>query len=100
MIGSRHPQRIEALHPLHPNDHILQRVVERMAQVKSAGNVRRRDDDRVRLFGGVDLRVEVAALVPHLRDALLSIQEIETARNVLGVEIVFGGHPNPTANVF
>ena len=40
---------VEALHPLQADEDVLQRVVQRMAQVQRAGDVGRRDDDRVRL---------------------------------------------------
>ena len=48
VVGARHPERVEALHPLHADEDVLQRVVERVAQVQRPGHVRRRDDDRIR----------------------------------------------------
>ncbi len=65
MIGARHPQRLEALHPLLPDEDVLQRVVQRVAQVQGPGDVRRRDDDRVRLLRRVRLAMEIALLLPR-----------------------------------
>ena len=47
VVGAGHPQRVVALHPLHANEDVLQRVVERVAEVEGAGDVRRRNDDAV-----------------------------------------------------
>ena len=52
MIGAGHPQRVEALHPLEADQDVLQRVVQRVAQMQRAGDVRRRDDDRIGLAAG------------------------------------------------
>ena len=49
VVGAGHPEGVEALHPPPADQDVLQRVVERMAQVQSPGHVRRRDDDRERL---------------------------------------------------
>ena len=49
VIGADHPQRILAAQPLVTNHHVLQRVVERVADVQAAGDVGRRVDDRERL---------------------------------------------------
>src|SRR3712207_7908233 len=39
------PERVVALHPAPADQHILQGVVERVADVEAAGDVRRRDHD-------------------------------------------------------
>ena len=52
MIGARHPQGFEALHPLLADEDVLQGVVQGVAQVQGAGDVGRRDDDRVGLLAG------------------------------------------------
>ena len=52
MVGADHPQRILALHPRVADQDVLQRVVERMADVEAAGDVGRRHDDRERLGVG------------------------------------------------
>ncbi len=65
--GMVHPgqvQRRMALHAFAPDDDVLHRVVERMAHVQDAGDVRRRDDDRERVTAGIDLRTEGAGLFP------------------------------------
>ena len=58
------------------DEDVLQRVVERVAQVQRAGHVRRRDDDRERALGislalGIGLAVEIAALFPERVPPLL-----------------------------
>ncbi len=70
MVGARHPQRVVALHPAHPHDHVLQGDVQCVSQMQLAGDVGRRDDDRKhrprpRRVGG-----EVAQLHPALIPAL------------------------------
>ena len=65
MVGARHPQRVEALHALHANEDVLQRVVERVAEVQRTGHIRRRDHDREHRPRIVGLGVEVAALFPE-----------------------------------
>jgi hypothetical protein len=43
------PEHGLAAHPLEADQHVLQRVVQRMPDVQRAGDVRRRDHDRERL---------------------------------------------------
>ena len=45
MVGADHPQRVLALHPRVADQDVLQRIVERMADVERAGDVGRRHDD-------------------------------------------------------
>ena len=45
VVGAGHPEGVVALHPPPADQDVLQRVVERVAQVQGAGHVRRRDDD-------------------------------------------------------
>ena len=45
MIGANHPQRILAAQALIADHHVLQRIVERVADVQAARHVRRRVDD-------------------------------------------------------
>jgi hypothetical protein len=49
VIGAGHPQRRTALHPLHADQDVLQRIVQRVAQMQRPGDVRRRDHDAKRL---------------------------------------------------
>ena len=52
VVGARHPERVAAVHALVADQDVLERVVERVAQVERAGDVRRRDDDRSTGFFG------------------------------------------------
>ena len=45
VVGARLPEHVLAAHALEPAQDVLQRVVERMAHMQRAGDVRRRDDD-------------------------------------------------------
>jgi hypothetical protein len=49
MVGADDPQRVLALETLVADDDVLQRVVERVADVQAAGDVGRRVDQRERL---------------------------------------------------
>jgi hypothetical protein len=49
VVGAGLPEHIAAAHALEPGEHILQRVVERMAHMQRAGDVGRRDDDAIGL---------------------------------------------------
>ena len=64
MVGAGLPQHVVALHAPPADQHVLQRVVERMAHVQAAGDVGRRDDDAVRRLGRFRMRTEGAALLP------------------------------------
>src|SRR3546814_8325699 len=48
MVHADDPQRILAAQAFVADEHVLQRIVERMADVQRAGDVRRRIDDRER----------------------------------------------------
>ena len=49
VVGAGQPQRRLAAHALEADQHVLQGVVQRVADVQRAGDVRRRDDDGERL---------------------------------------------------
>ena len=53
VVGAGQPQRRLAAHALEADQHVLQGVVQRVADVQRAGDVRRRDDDRERLGGRI-----------------------------------------------
>jgi hypothetical protein len=64
VIRTRHPQRVEALHPLHADEDVLQRVIERVAKMQRAGYVWRWNDNAKRRARIVRVGMEVAALLP------------------------------------
>ena len=66
VISSGHPKRIESLHPLHSNQYILQRVVERVTKMQCTSDVGWRDDNRVRLTRRIWRGVKVTAILPPL----------------------------------
>ena len=47
VVRARHPERIEALHPVIADEDILKRIVQGVAQVQRGGNIRRGYDDGV-----------------------------------------------------
>lgn len=60
------PQRLVALHALAAGEGVDQRVLEGVPQVEGAGDVGRRDDDRVRGLLALLVRLEVPTLYPAL----------------------------------
>ena len=76
MIGARLPKHAFAAHALETDENILQRIVERMADMQGARDVRRRDDDaetvlRIRFW------LERARLFPSLAPARLHFLRVE-----------------------
>ena len=67
VIGARHPEGFETLHPLLADEDILQGVVQGMAEVQGPGDVGRRDDDRVGLLRLVRLAMEDSLWIPRRR---------------------------------
>ena len=49
VVGARLPQHVAPAHALEADQNVLQRVVERVADMQRAGDVGRRDDDGVGL---------------------------------------------------
>ncbi len=76
MVGAHHPQRILAAQPLVTDHDVLQRIVERMADMQAAGDVGRRIDDRVRLRIGA-FGAEEAFLFPMRVPARLDCGRVE-----------------------
>ncbi len=76
MVGARLPQHVLAAHALEAAEDILQRVVERMAHMQRAGDVGRRNDDRIRFglkpFGPAG--AEGFRLLPSLVNAALDLR--------------------------
>ena len=75
MVGARLPEHVPAVHALEPAQDVLQRVVERMAHMQRAGDVRRRDHDRVRLRAGAlgPAGAEGARLFPSPVNTILDL---------------------------
>ena len=65
VVRARHPQRLEATHPVSPNEHVLERLIDRVPEVQRPGHVRQRNVDHVRPLVGVRLGPEAAALLPQ-----------------------------------
>ena len=84
MIRSGEPERVEAVHALHPRQRVLQGHGQRMAPVERPGDVGRRHRDRVRLALGGGVRAKVAALLPERIPALLDRRRIVPIRDVAG----------------
>jgi hypothetical protein len=81
VVGAGHPERVVAVHPLVADQDVLQRVVERVAQMKRAGDVRRRDDDAVGLLRRGRVGVEVAPLFPDGVPVRLDARRIVAVRD-------------------
>lgn len=64
MVGSRKPEGIPALHAAPANQNVLQRIVQRVADVQGARDVGGRDDNRIGLSGRVGSGAEVAMVDP------------------------------------
>ena len=67
VVGAGHPEGVEPLHPPPADQDVLDRVVQRMAQVQRPGDVRRRDDDGVGRLPARRVGVEVAPPDPERR---------------------------------
>ena len=79
VIHARQPQRVVTLHALAPGQRVHQRVPERAAEVQAAGDVRRRQHDRVRRPVTARIGREVAPLDPPGVERALYV-----CRHVLG----------------
>ena len=77
VVGAGQPQRVVTLHPARAHDDVLQRDVERVAEMELAGNVRRRNDDREDFALARGIGFEVAEVDPLLEPSLLSGLRIE-----------------------
>ncbi len=80
MVGARHPQHFAAAHPLPAGENILQGVVERMAHMQDAGDIRRRNDNRVRRIAIFLVGMKQAALFPGGIPFLLYFMRLVTFR--------------------
>ena len=74
VVGAEDPLRPLPAHPVMAGQGVLDRVVERVAHVQHAGDVRRRDRDRVVLLRGpLRLGVKQAGFQPLLHDPRLHL---------------------------
>jgi len=64
VVRAGQPKDRLALHPVIAGQDVLQRVVQRMADMQTARHVRRRNDDRIGFGGAVGAGREQAALFP------------------------------------
>ncbi len=71
MIGAWHPQRIKPLHPLHADENILQRIIQRVPNVKCPRHIRRRNHDRIWRTRIIGLGMKVTAILPEAVPLLL-----------------------------
>ena len=94
MVAARDPDRVVALHAVVADQDVLQRVVECVAHVQLARDIRRRDDHAVRLLALVDLCVEELVLLPELIPLLLKRLRVINLRDVVP-ELFFLWHTNP-----
>ena len=77
VIGARLPEHVLAAHALETHHDVLNGVVQGMAHVQRAGDIRRRDDDGIGLRLRVARRPEGPGLFPLLVDALFGLGRIE-----------------------
>ena len=81
MVGSRKPEGITPLHAAPANQNVLKRIVQRVADVKRARDVGRRNDDRIglsrRVGGGAEVSPVDPILAPPSLDGLRFIRFIE-----------------------
>ena len=74
VIGAGLPQRVESIHAVLTRERIHQRVLKGVPHVQRAGDVRRRDDDRIRLAAAG--RREPAVRLPALVETLLDFPRV------------------------
>ncbi len=69
MVHTRQPEGVEAAHPVPPDRHIDQRVLQHVAHVERSGDVGRRNHQGKHGLGGVGIGGETAMLHPPLSPA-------------------------------
>ncbi len=85
VVHARQPQRLVALHPAAPGEQVHQGVLEGVADVQAAGDVRRRDDDRERRLLAVRIRDEVLGGYPALVQLGLYVGRVPARRKFTGL---------------
>ncbi len=73
VVGAGHPEAVVSLHASPPDQHILERVVQRVPQMEGPGDVGRRDHDAVRRPVAGRIRMEVSVLDPELVPPVLGV---------------------------
>src|SRR5690606_24160272 len=84
VVHSRKPERLVALHPLTPNQDVLDRVVKGMPDMQRTSHVRRGDDDRKRRLVAARVGSEVARRYPLLVPSLLNLTGLVLSREGRG----------------
>ena len=72
VVHARQPQRVFAAHAVPAREHVDLRVLEHVADVDVAGDVRRRNDDRKHVAGRICIGAEQFLLHPSLGPARLN----------------------------
>src|SRR5208282_2839860 len=72
VIGAGQPQRVVTLHPARAHDDVLQRNVERVAEMELTGDIRRWNHDREDFALARGIGLEVAQVDPLLKPSLFS----------------------------
>ena len=90
VVGARLPQGVVALHAVIADQRVHDRVLERVAHVQAAGDIRRRDHDAVGF--AVARRGEIAGLFPGLVQAQLDgVRVVGLVERRGGVPVVDAG---------
>ena len=64
VVGTRYPESIKTLHSLITDEDILKSVIQGMAHVELARDIRRRHDDTERILGCIARRSEISFVHP------------------------------------
>ena len=80
VVNARQPERTVSAHALPADEHVLNRFIERVAEMELAGDVRGRDHDGERLLVRVALGVEPAAVRPVTVDLFFHLLGIVNLR--------------------
>ena len=84
VVGAGQPQHLVALHALAAGHGVHQRVVQCVAHVQLAGDVRRRQDDGERLLVAAGVGVEVAGVDPALVEGGFNVGGVPLLRQAVG----------------
>jgi len=73
MVSAGHPKHIETLHSAPSDQNILKGTVKCMPQMKCAGHIRGRNDNAIRLAGGIRVRMKKLIFLPISQAILLCL---------------------------